>query len=142
MVIREELVECIYFDGHEWSCPSIENCELVDCRECASNILAEYEQKIRADALKEAFDKTYTKAYDSGYQQGRKDAEVDHEAMCETCIHKVSAEDVLAIMNGAIDEYFSRFDEFVKSNPKLTYFWTEFQVEARRIAERMKEQKQ
>lgn len=52
MVKREELVECIYFDGHEWSCPtSGENCELVDCRECASSILAEYEQKIRADAI-------------------------------------------------------------------------------------------
>lgn len=55
MVKREELVECIYFDGHEWSCPtSGENCELVDCRECASNILAEYEQKIRAEAIDDA----------------------------------------------------------------------------------------
>lgn len=70
MVIREELVECIYFDGHEWSCPSIENCELVDCRECASNILAEYEQKIRAEAfdeykhnLKETFNNEFPSNY-------------------------------------------------------------------------------
>ncbi len=58
MVKREELVECIYFDGHEWSCPtSGENCELVDCKECASNILAEYEQKIRADAIDDVIKK-------------------------------------------------------------------------------------
>ncbi len=61
-------------------------------------------QRGRADALKEAFDKTYTKAYDSGYQNGRKDAEAEHEAMCESCIHKVSAEDIQAIKDSAIEK--------------------------------------
>lgn len=57
-------------------------------------------KKGRADALKEAFDKTYTKAYDSGYQQ----AEKEHKAMCDTCIHKVSAEDIQAINDSAIEK--------------------------------------
>lgn len=54
----------------------------------------------KADTLKEAFDKTYTKAYDSGYEQ----AEKEHKAMCETCIHKVSKEDIDAIKADAIEK--------------------------------------
>lgn len=110
--------------------------ELIE-RGIGHNCLSDAYDLGRADERPSAFGK----GYDGGYKNGRKDAEAEHEAMCETCIHKVSADDLRAIRNSAIDEYFSRFDEFVKSNPKLTYFWTEFQVEARRIAERMKEQK-
>ena len=31
-------------------------------------------------------------------------AEAEHKAMCESCIHKVSADDIKAIRNSAIDE--------------------------------------
>ena len=42
------------------------------------------------------------------------------------------------IREDAIEEYFNKFDEWIKSNSKLSYFWTEFEVEARKIAEELK----
>lgn len=32
-------------------------------------------------------------------------AEAEQKAMCESCIHKVSADDIAAIKNSAIDEF-------------------------------------
>lgn len=32
--------------------------------------------------------------YQQGYLNGKADAEVEHDKMCETCIHKVSKEDI------------------------------------------------
>jgi len=80
-------------------------------------------QRGRADALKEAFDKTYTKAYDSGYEN----AEKEHKAMCESCIHKVSAEDVLAIRNSAIEKCAEIISKNMRceSCPVDCLWWTE-----------------
>ena len=51
----------------------------------------------------------YQKGYSDGNLKGRADAEKEHEAMCETCIHKVSADDIKAIEDkaraDAIDDY-------------------------------------
>lgn len=38
----------------------------------------------------------------------------------------------------AVDEFLSEFDKWAKTNKKLTYFWTEFVVEAQRIARQLR----
>ena len=41
--------------------------------------------------------------------------------------------------NKAIDDFAEAFDNWIKSDTKRTYYWTEFQVEFMKIAERLKE---
>lgn len=53
---------------------------------------------------------------------------------------EIIAEHDKQIRADVIDEYFNTFDEWIKSTPKLSYFWTEFEVMARKIAEQLKEQ--
>ena len=38
------------------------------------------------------------------YKLGKSDAEAEHKAMCESCIHKVGADDLSAIKYDAVDE--------------------------------------
>ena len=40
--------------------------------------------------------------------------------------------------NKAIDDFTEAFDKWIKSDTKLTYYWTEFQVEFMKIAEQLK----
>lgn len=61
-------------------------CRVVDLKELGVSI--------------EVFDKIYS----MGEEDGKADAEAEHKAMCESCIHKVSADDIEAIKNSAIDE--------------------------------------
>lgn len=55
---RDELIKAIYDSEEAWSCPD-RPCEIVDeswennCMKCAEKQLAEYEAKIRADAIDE-----------------------------------------------------------------------------------------
>lgn len=44
-------------------------------------------------------------------QQIKTDAEAEQQNMCESCIHKVSADDIKAIRNSAIDEFVKEFHE-------------------------------
>lgn len=39
------------------------------------------------------------------YKDGKQDAEAEHDKMCETCIHKVSASDIAQIRADAIEEF-------------------------------------
>ncbi len=52
------------------------------------------------------------------YNKGRADAEAEHKAMCESCIHKVSADDIKAIRADAIDEIYQLADERMKEQIK------------------------
>ena len=45
------------------------------------------------------------------YQQGKEDAEAEHKAMCESCVHKVSKADIDAVYNQAIDDSIEYFTE-------------------------------
>lgn len=77
-------------------------------------------------------------AFLDGMKLGRAEAEAEQQNMCESCIHKVSADDIDAIRNSAIDE-------FVKEIKKLCEYppTTLIQIqEVNKIAEKMKESKQ
>lgn len=61
---RDNLIQAIYDNGDTWSCPSyncdfpeIEGNESAFCIMCADRQLAEYEAKIRADAMEEVVNK-------------------------------------------------------------------------------------
>lgn len=47
-------------------------------------------------------------------------AEAEHKAMCESCIHKVSADDLRAIKYNAIDELSNRCTTHIKQSKPLT----------------------
>ena len=55
--------------------------------------------------LVEDFKILHPRAYTRIYNKGRADAEAEHKAMCDSCIHKVSAVDINAIRDSAIDEF-------------------------------------
>ena len=51
----------------------------------------------------------------------RAEAEAEHRAMCETCIHKVSKEDIDAIRESAIDECIKTIIDYCGGLPNGMY---------------------
>lgn len=53
MIDREELVNAIYYNTHFSPCPNLGHCkkEIFGCKECASEMLSEYENEIYNQAL-------------------------------------------------------------------------------------------
>lgn len=47
--------------------------------------------------------------YQRGYLNGKAEAETEHDKMCETCIHKVSKEDIEQIKVDAIEEFINAY---------------------------------
>ena len=52
---------------------------------------------LKENALNIAFDLGKKEGLRKGIKQGKSDAEETHKAMCDSCIHKVSKEDIDAI---------------------------------------------
>lgn len=74
------------------------------------------------------------------YEQGIADAELVHKEMCESCIHKVSAEDIEQIRADAIDEFESLLYQFGYYEPfsmKLEIYHEDL----KRLIEQLKEYK-
>ena len=55
---------------------------------------------------------------DEAIAHAREVAEAEHKAMCESCIHKVSADDIKAIRDSAIDEIYELADERMEEQIK------------------------
>ena len=53
-------------------------------------------------------------------EQIKADAEAEHKAMCESCIHKVSADDLRAIKYDAVDELSKRCITHIQKAKPLT----------------------
>ena len=54
------------------------------------------------------------------YKLGKSDAEAEHKAMCESCIHKVSADDLRAIKHDTVDELANRCITHIQKAKPLT----------------------
>lgn len=51
MIDRDNLVYLIYINDYEWTCSHSKSCMNKECKDCASELLAEYESKIYNKAL-------------------------------------------------------------------------------------------
>lgn len=66
-----------------------------------------YEEMERAEQERDAIE--YELSLE--YERGRAEAEEEHKTMCETCIHKVSKEDIEQIRASAIDDVVKKLAE-------------------------------
>lgn len=59
----------------------------------------------------------FTECLDLSYEQGKVVAEEEHKKTCDTCIHKVSASDIKAIEESAVE----KFGEWLNNNYNVPF---------------------
>lgn len=62
----------------------------------------------------------YVESLEKHDERIRAKAEAEHKAMCESCIHKVSADDLRAIKYDAVDELSNRCITHIQESKPLT----------------------
>lgn len=88
-----------------------------ECKSCPIKVLCDEVDTIIDETL--SFDDMHDILM-AIYGKGRADAEAEQKAMCESCIHKVSADDLRAIKYDAVDELSNRCITHIQQSKPLT----------------------